>query len=131
MIRLTALWLAVAFVGIVTWKDWFKGLCGLMLLFGILEYPDVPRTMFGVPGLNFFNLLLLNVLVTWVVQRRDEPQGWDMPAHVSVLLVIYASIIVIGWVRMARDPAYLSDSTVTLVNEYPINTIKWTIPGLL
>jgi O-antigen ligase len=131
MIRLTALWLAVFAVGIYTWRDWFRGLCGLVLLLGILEYPDIPRAMFGVPGLNFFNLLLVNVVFAWAAQRRHEQLKWDLPAHVTGLLVIYLLIVLIGWVRLFRDPAYLEDSSVTLVNEYLFNTIKWTVPGLL
>jgi O-antigen ligase len=131
MIRLTALWLVVFAIGIYTWKDWFKGLCGLVLLLGILEYPDVPRSMFGVPGLNFFNLLLVNAIVAWLAQRRHEGLKWDMPAHISALLFVYLGIIVIGWVRLFRDPAYLEDSSTALVVEYLFNTIKWTIPGLL
>jgi O-antigen ligase len=131
MIRLTALWIAVFAVGIYTWKDWFRGLCGLVLLLGILEYPDVPRSMFGVPGLNFFNLLLVNVVFAWLAQRRHEGLKWDMPPLFSSLLVVYLFLIVIGWLRLFRDPAYLEDSRTQLVVEYLFNTIKWTIPGLL
>jgi len=36
MIRLSVLWLAVLFVGAYAWKDWFRGLCGIVLLIGIL-----------------------------------------------------------------------------------------------
>jgi O-antigen ligase len=131
MIRLTALWLVVFAVGIYTWKDWFRGLCGLVLLLGILEYPDVPRSMFGVPGLNFFNLLLVNVVFAWLAQRRHEGLKWDMPPLVSSLLVVYLFLIFIGWIRLFRDPAYLEDSSTSLVVEYLFNTVKWTIPGML
>src|SRR4051794_15985249 len=127
MIRLTALWLVVFAIGIYTWKDWFRGLCGLVLLLGILEYPDVPRSMFGVPGLNFFNLLLVNVVFAWLAQRRHEGLKWDMPPLVSSLLVVYFFLIVVGWLRLFRDPAYLEDSSTALVVEYLFNTIKWTV----
>jgi len=131
MVRLTALWLVVTAVGIYAWKDWFRGLCGLVLLLGILEYPDIPRAMFGIPGLNFFNLLFFNLLFAWLVQRRREELKWDLPAHVASLLFVYLLIVVIGWIRMFREPTFMEESPVTLVNEYLFNTIKWTVPGLL
>ena len=81
MIRLTALWLVVFGVFVLTWKDWFKGLCALVVLIGIVEYPDVPKSMFGIAGLNFFNLLLLNVVLAWIVRRSQERLTWDMPEH--------------------------------------------------
>lgn len=131
MIRLTALWVAAAVVGIYTWKDWFKGLCGIVLLLGILEYPDVPRTMFGVPGLNFFNLLIMNVLVAWAAQRQREELRWDLPPYLTGLLILYLGVILVGWIRLVREPTYIEESTLTLINDDLINTVKWTIPGLL
>src|SRR3954452_16007679 len=131
MIRLSALWLAVSFVGIYSWKDWFKGLCGLVLLVGILEYPDVPKTMFGVTGLNFFNLLLLNVVLSWFVSRRREELKWDLPPHLTLLLLAYVGVIIIGWIRMYREHPYMPDDTAGLISEYLLNTLKWAVPGLL
>ena len=63
MIRLTLLWMFIAFVGLYAWKDWYKALCGLILLMGVIEHPDMPRTMFGIQGLNPWNILCIMVLM--------------------------------------------------------------------
>src|SRR5438034_4206395 len=133
MIRLTALWLVVFGVFMVTWKDWFKGVCGLVLLLGILEYPDVPKSMFGITGLNFFNLLLLNVIAAWLVSRRDERLVWDMPPHLSILLGIYVLMILVGWGRLFMDRGLMDyrETTGSIVAEYLFNTLKWIVPGAL
>ena len=131
MIRLSILWLAVFGVAIYTWKDWYRGLCGLVLLIGILEYPDVPKTMFGITGLNFFNLLLLNVLVAWFANRRKEQLTWDMPPTVTLLLAAYASVMVVGFIRLIQHPGFMADSSSAIVAEYFFNTLKWLIPGAL
>jgi O-antigen ligase len=133
MIRLSALWFVVAGVAIYTWKDWYKGLCGLVLLLGILEYPDVPKSMFGITGLNFFNLLLMNVLVAWTVGRSRERLTWDLPNHLTVLLTLYVGVILVGFYRMFTDRGLMAftETTGSIVAEYLINTLKWIIPGLL
>jgi O-antigen ligase len=133
MIRLSALWLMVIFVGAYAWKDWFKGLCGLVLLIGILEYPDVPKSIFGITGLNFFNLLLVNVFFAWQTQRLKEKLTWDMPAHLNVLLILYAGVILVGFYRMYSDPGLLvfSETKGSMIAEYLVNTLKWPILALL
>ncbi len=133
MIRLSVLWLAVFAVGVYTWIDWFKGLCGLVLLVGILEYPDVPKSIFGITGLNFFNVLLVNIALAWVVNRSREKLTWDMPAHLNVLLTLFVMIILFGWTRMIRDRGFMTyiSTTGSLTAEYLINTIKWMVPCLL
>jgi O-antigen ligase len=131
MIRLSVLWVVVIWVGVVTWRDWFKGLCGLVILIGILEYPDVPKSMFGIPGLNFFNLLLLNVLLAWIAARSRERLTWDLPRHLSVLLCLYVVVILVGFYRMLADPGQIEATTSNMISEFLINTLKWIVPGLL
>ena len=97
MIRLTVLWTVVLCIGIYTWKDWFWGLCGLVVLVGILEMPDVPKSMFGVPGLNFFNALLVNVVIAWLVARHREKLEVDLPNHLGILLAIYLGFVLSGF----------------------------------
>ena len=131
MIRLSILWIVVTAVAIYTWRDWFKGLCGLIVLVGILEMPDVPRTMFGIGGLNFFNLLLVNVLAAWLIARHRENLKFELPAHVGVLLTIYLGLILIGFYRLYEHPAYIVETRMGLIQEYLINTLKWTLPGVM
>ena len=137
MIRLTVFWLLVSFVGIYTWRDWFKGLCGLVMLVAVLEMPDVPRSMFGIEGLNFFNLLLLNVTVAWMVARYRENLKTDVPAHLTTLLLIYLAIVLISFYRLYENRVYmiqtygLTYTTGSLISEYLINTLKWALPGVM
>ena len=132
MIRLTVLWLVVGGVAVVSWWDWFKGLCGLVVLIGILEYPDVPKSMFGVPGLNFFNLLLLNLIFAWYVGRARERLTWDLPEYLGWMLFAYVVVIFIGFYRMLMDPGLMAaEGKASLTSEYLVNTLKWIIPGLL
>ena len=133
MIRLGVLWLTVFLVGAYSWKDWYRGLCGLVLLIGILEYPDVPKSIFGVTGLNFFNLLLVNIFFAWQAQRQRERLTWDMPAHMNVLLLLYLGVILVGWFRMYSDPGFMAatETKGTMIAEYLINTLKWPVLALL
>jgi hypothetical protein len=133
MIRLTVLWLAVFFVGAYAWKDWFRGTCGIVLLIGILEYPDVPKSIFGITGLNFFNLLLINVFFAWQAQRQREKLKWDMPPHMNVLLLLYLGVILVGWYRMYSDPGFMAatETKGSMIAEYLINTLKWPVLALL
>jgi O-antigen ligase len=131
MIRLTALWIIVLVVSVYTWKDWFRGLCALVLLVAVLEMPDVPKTVFGIDGLNFFNILLANVVIAWLIARHRENLKWDMPLHVFFLLTIYLAIVLIGFYRLYHDRSYLEDTTSGIIREYLINTIKWAVPGIM
>ena len=71
------------------------------------------------------------VVAAWAIQRREEGLQWDLPWHVSALLLLYLSVILVGFFRMIVDRDYLSDSPLSLTSEYLINTIKWVIPGIL
>jgi hypothetical protein len=43
-IRITALYLALAGLSIYAWKDWFKSLCGLILLMAVFENRNMPSS---------------------------------------------------------------------------------------
>jgi O-antigen ligase len=132
MIRLTLLWLFVGAVSVYAWKDWYKALCGLILLMAIVEHPDMPKGIFGVQGLNPWNVACLSVLLAWTASRRREGLRWDAPRHITVLLFLYLGVIVVGLVRMMADPPNIgSFSTGYLLAEYLVNSIKWVVPGLL
>ena len=115
------------------WKDWFRGTCGIVLLIGILEYPDVPKSIFGITGLNFFNLLLVNVFFAWQAQRQREKLKWDMPPHLNVLLLMLPGVILVGCYRMYSDPGFMAatETKGSMIAEYLINTLKWPVLALL
>ncbi len=131
-IRVTALYIFVAFLSIYAWKDWFKSLCGLILLMAVLEHPDMPRGMFGIPGINPWNILFLGIFLAWLVNRRHEGLTWDMPRQISVLLLLYLGVILVGFLRAVFDRSHIEDYPLgNLISEELINTVKWVLPGIL
>lgn len=131
MIRLSLLALYIAGASAYAFKDWYKSLCALILLLAVVEHPDMPKTMFGIQGLNPWNLLLVAVVAGWLRARSEERLTWNMPRHINVLLLAYLGVILLGFARMIASPDLLDASVASLVSEKLINSIKWVVPGLL
>lgn len=141
MIRLTLLWLFIGYLGVTAWKDWHRSLCGLILLMGVYKHPDMPKSVFDVPGLNPWNILLIMVVIAWLFNRRNELGRWDMPSRFNNLLWFYFLTIVISFFRMIVDleglesytitTGWLMPSTIGFWNDYLFNTIKWVVPGII
>ena len=66
MIRYTLLTTAILFLAAYAWRDWYKVLCALIVMMAFVEHPDMPKEMFGIPGMNPWNVLLLAVLASWL-----------------------------------------------------------------
>jgi len=131
-IRLTVLYLMVAGVSIYAWKDWFKSLCGLILVMAIIHHEDMPANMFGIQGFNVWNIMFLSISLAWLVNRSRTGSTWDMPRHVSILLLLYLMVIVVGFLRAVADRSYIEWYPLkNLISEELINTIKWVLPGIL
>lgn len=141
MIRLTLLLFFIAFLACYAWKDWYKSLCGLILLTAVIQHPDMPTSMLGIQGLNPWNILLVVILLAWYSNRKLEKLNYDMPRRITKLLLIYFAAIVIGLIRMLFDYSGMADwarltgnsapTILSLVSENFINCIKWVVPGLL
>jgi O-antigen ligase len=131
MIRLTLVVLYVSFFSAFAFRNWFAALCALILMMAALEHPDMPKTIFGIQGLNPWNVLLVAVTAAWAVNRANDGLKWDLPGQVTLLLLLYLAVVLVGFSRMMMDRSYLDESPVSLVSEYLFNTIKWIIPGLL
>ena len=132
MIRTTALFLFVGGLAVYARRDWFVSLCGLILLMAVVEHPDAPKTMFGIQGLSIWNLLLVVVCWAWYRARKTEGSTWDLPKGLTVMLLGYLAVVLVGFARMIVDRRFLEDSsTLSLVSEYLVNTVKWVIPALL
>jgi O-antigen ligase len=142
MLRYTLLSLVVGFLCIYSFKDWYRSLCGLVVMMAIIERYDMPRQMFGITGLNPWNLLMLFILLGWFISRKREQLSWTMPRDITVLLILYFAIILIGFSRMLGDieavqifniNAGLPDRAAT--KDYFIddifNSLKYVLPGLL
>jgi len=131
-IRLTVLYISVAILLVYAWKDWFKSLCGLILLMAIIQHEDMPKAMFGFQGFNVWNILFLGIFLSWVANRRIQGLTWDMPSHVTVLLLLYLGVILVGFFRAVFDRSYIQDYPLrNLISEELVNTVKWVLPGIL
>jgi len=141
MIRLALLVVFLLGIAIYAWKDWYKSLCGLIILMAVIEHPDMPKSLFGIQGLNPWNLVLLIIILAWLTSRGREGLSWDMPRNVSILLLLYLTVVVVGFFRMYFGDGMLPMASEggrlvpigkgALISEYLINNIKWAIPGLL
>lgn len=132
MIRQKVLYLATFGLATLAWKDWYKSLCGLIVLMAFIEHRDWPKTMYAMQGLNPWNLLLAVIVVAWAFNRKREGLIWDMPRSVSLLFLLYMAVIVSGFFRMMLGPGEVEGRGVaTLVSEYLVNPIKFVIPGIL
>jgi hypothetical protein len=140
MIRLTLLWMFIGYLGITAWKDWYRSLCGLILLMAVIEHPDMPKTLFGIQGLNPWNILLFVVVLAWLTQRGQERLQWDMPGKIKGFLVFYALVILVAFLRMMGDLGGYEEymlligaptTTGSIASEHIIDVFKWVLPGLL
>ena len=141
MLRIILLSLFVSFFVIYAWKDWFKSLCALIVLMAVMEHPDMPRAIMGIPGFNLWNILLISVCLAWLKDKRLKQLHWDAPKHIQRSLILYLLVVLIGFFRLIYDDAGVAEYTalregaayskLQYTNEYLFNTIKFTIPGLL
>ena len=131
MIRFTLLWLFVVTVSVYAWKDWFKALCGLILMMAVIQHPDMPKSLAGIQGLNPWNVVLASTMGAWLVARQREGSQWDIPRHIAVLFVLYMGVAFIAFVRMMLDSDALHEPMGYLVGEHLINVFKWVIPGIM
>jgi O-antigen ligase len=129
--RVYLLLLYVAGLSLYAWRDWYLSLCGLVALLGIIDNPDVPRTVLGIPGLNPWNILLVSVVASWLIHRRSERLRWDMPGFMNALILLLVGVVLVSTIRMLADAQALGGSFTELVSEHVFNTAKWVVPGLL
>lgn len=141
MIRITLLTLLIAYLSAYAWKDWFRTACWLVLLMSIFQHPDMPKAVAGVPGLNHWNFLFLNTVLSWLINRKKQHLIWEMPKFFNLLLFLYAAFICISVTRYLLDhrgviellelrggDPYLGGRAI---NEYIINCFKWVLPGMI
>jgi len=131
-IRISVVVLFVVVLCLYAWKDWFKSLCGLFLMTAIISDKDLPSAMFGIQGMNLWNVLLAGVLLAWLATRSRQGLTLDMPRPIAVLLLLYLGVILFGVLRAVFDRSYIENYPLqNLISEEMINTIKWTLPGLM
>ncbi len=142
MFRITILTLLVIFLSIYSWKDWFRGALALVVMMAVIQHPDMPKSIFGVPGFNLWNVLFLNVCCSWFLNRKKMSSNWDLPQFATNSLLIYFLVIVIGVFRLLYDQSgaislgdvLLGYGAVThtyAISELLINATKWVVVGLV
>ena len=141
MIRLSVLWLFVSFLALYAWRDWYKSLCGLILLIAFIEHPDFPKGIFGVQGFNPWNVLFFSTVLAWISNRRKEGLIWDMPRGIAFLFAVYAIEMLVAYFRMISDMQPISEwqsliggeepTRMSMASEYVINRFKWMVLGLM
>jgi len=120
------------FLAVYSWKDWFKALCGLILVTAVMGYSDFPERFGGIQGLNLWNIIFANASLSWLISRRKQGLIWDMPKPVNFLLVLWLVIILVGWVWMVVDRTHLEGLTlIHSISEQLINTIKFPLVALI
>lgn len=141
MIRYSLLALAVCTIIAYASRDWYKSLCALIAMLAVLERYDMPRAMFGIPGINPWNIMMAFILLFWFLNRKREGLRWDMSPGLNFLLITYLGVVLIGFARMTTDfePvvqyfAITQQSLPTIEGKFIdrfINGVKYVTPGLL
>ena len=140
--RVYLLFLVVVGVALYARRNWFTALCALVVLDALMKQGDMPRSMLGIQGANFFNLLFAVVLVGWLVGYVRQPLPWNVPRGVVVLALAYVVVIVVAGVRglmdvdgirIARDdPMKEADITAGFfASEYLVNPLKYSLAAAL
>lgn len=101
-IRVVLLFIVIIYLSVYAWrKSWFNASCISIVLFAVLRHQDFPRSMFGIPGLNPWNILIGSAFLSWCVNR--EPMESSPEMHPGVRAGFWALIIVmiVSSVRLA------------------------------
>lgn len=134
-IRLMLLYGVLLALVVYAWRDWFKSLCGLILLTTILEHPEMPKHIMGIQGLNPWNALLAVILVAWMCARRREGLRWDLPGYAGWIFLGYVGCTFVAYVRSVLDlssfPAEQRETFLGFTTDEIINPIKLMVPGLM
>jgi len=141
MIRITLLSLLILYLSAYAWKDWFRSACWLVLLMAVFQHPDMPKAIWGVAGLNHWNFLFVNVVLSWLSNRKKQHLIWDMPRKINILLFLYGTLIIISVIRYLSDISGVLElnrlfgvevlSGLSAINEYLINCFKWVLPAMI
>jgi len=130
-VRVFVLYIVVSGLLVYSFKDWFKCLCALVVMTAVAEHPDMPRSLFHIPGLNVWNALFLAVFAGWLLSHDEERRSFDAPPAFVGLGLVYALVVMVASFRLVLDPANIPAGFGELVSEFLLNTLKFVLPGLL
>ena len=121
----------VAF-SIYAWRNYFPSLCALLVFTAFFKHPDMPRSIAGIPGLEFWNFLFVNVTLAWLSQRKHEGLTWDLPRAVKLGFVLYCCVIVISFLRMYIDPTnYYQGTRTNIALDFLVGPLKFLVPAAI
>jgi len=101
-LRVVLLWGVIAYLSIHAFKDWYRSLCGLLVLMAIIERPDIPKSLLGITGLSPWNILFAVILLAWFANKDKEPK-FLIPGNIKFYLGWLAFLITYSFVRMIFD----------------------------
>jgi O-antigen ligase len=126
--RVLACFAYVAYFSYYAWQNPRRSACAAVLLMAVFQHPDMPKSIFGIQGMNPWNILAMNVVGAWLSQRRQSGYAFDLPRSVAFAMCLFGAVMMFGYVRLAMDPAYLEDYTFASgFSEYVVNNLKWLI----
>ena len=101
--------------------------CSVFLI-SILEAPEMPRAIAGIPGLNLWNLLVLNNTFAWLSSRRQSTNSWDLPQNLKIQFSLYVGVMLCSIFRLLIDAEIMEMTFFSLISKYIFDTFKWFIP---
>jgi len=126
---------------VVSFRDWYKGLCLAIPILAVLERRDIPRGLFNIDGLNPYNILLVFVLIAFMFQNDRTVPPPTINPNIKRLLTIYFILFFTAFIRLLLDYDSLQDfygaknlavpSLIDLTKDEFINRVKWVIPAYL
>jgi hypothetical protein len=123
----------ILYLSALCWRGkWFLGCCGALVVMSFLEHPDIPKSLLGIPGINLWNILMANVVISWLHFRRPEGLTWDMPRSWQRALLIYCAVMFVSFLRALMHPSMVVEGTpVAIICAYFINCFKWVLPLII
>ncbi len=103
MIRYGVLYLFCFALMALAVRRWFYALCGLLFLTVVSQHPSMPRQMFGIPGMNPWNVTLMVIAAFWFMERYAMPVKPPVSPVTIVLLAAYILMIVASGIAGAMD----------------------------
>jgi len=140
--RFYLIWMAFLFMSAYAWKDWTKSLCFLVFSMALLERPDMPKAMLGIPGFNPWNILFFSIVGSFLLQYSKTQDAVKLPNNIKFYLFFYLFFILLAFFREVGDLQGIN-RFIEYVNgrnfvtpkgvfiDDIVNTLKYAIPGVL
>ncbi len=129
--RLYLLYAFVAFLVIYARKDWFVSLCGLMLITATQGHPDMPRQIWGITGMNWWNVAFIGIFVSWLKHRSMQQAPLDVPRWARNLFLAYMAMLALAWLHGLLGLPTMGRTLRFYFLDDLINPIRWVLPAVM